>query len=198
MSLIVPIDTVRKSRKQNSPSLEYELISSLAFQQFAGKEGPDYQMLLSIPLLDRIPALIQEYGLKRMHKLIRSMITEFCLAIKLPKNKKLTETRISAIACDIILTAEEDQFSIEDLIVFFEFVKRGRWGILNNPLTHYFLMQQLESYRQERHEAYVDIRESQAAEVSMLGPTDRICPEPTPIKLLFEQTGKVVSFRKIS
>jgi hypothetical protein len=194
---IISLDEARKSRKRFTRSLEYELIASLALQQYSTADGAKFEPLLSIPLSERIPGLISEYGLKRMHKLIKTVLNEFCYSIALPKSKKLTETKISVVACDLILVADEDQLSMEDLIVFFELAKNGKYGKFKNLLTHYSIMEKLEQYRQERYAAYVRIKQQKEAEVRLLGPTERISPEPTLIKQLFEE-GKVVPFKKIS
>jgi hypothetical protein len=59
-------------------------------------------------------------------------------------------------------------------------------------------MQKLEQFRQERYEAFVLLKNQKEAEVKLLGPTERISPEPTPIKQLFERSAKVIPFKKIS
>jgi hypothetical protein len=189
-----------KSRKRFVRSLEYELIASLAFQQYTNAGQPNFEGLLSIPLKERIPGLINEYGLKRMHRLIRTMLNEFCFSIALPKSKKLTETKASVIACDVILAAEEDQLSMEDLVVFFELAKNGKYGKFKDLITHYGIMEKLEQYRQQRYVAYVRVMEKKEAEVKLLGPTERISPEPTSIRQLFEQSeARLVPFvKKIS
>jgi hypothetical protein len=197
MNNIISLDSTRKSRKRFTRSLEYELIASLTVKQYAKEEGAKFEGLLSIPLTERIPGLVGEYGLKRMHRLIKTVLTEFCYSIALPKSKKLTETRTSVVACDLILAAEEDQLSMEDLIVFFELAKNGRYGKFKGLITHFAIMQKLELYRQERYEAYQKIIEQREAEVRLLGPAERISPEPTPIKQLFEE-AKVIPFKKIS
>ncbi len=194
---IISLDEAKKSRKRFTRSLEYELIASLALQQYSCADGANYEALLSIPLGERIPGLINEYGLKRMHRLIKTVLTEFCYSVALPKSKKLTETKVSVLACDLILAADEDQLSMEDLIVFFEFTKNGKWGKFKGLVTHYGIMEKLEQFRQERYATYARIREQREAEVSLLGPTERISPEPTIIKQLFEE-GKVIPFKKIS
>jgi hypothetical protein len=86
---------------------------------------------------------------------------------------------------------------MEDLIVFFELAKQGKYGKFKGLLTHYAIMEKLEQFRQERYETYIRIKEQKEAEVRLLGPTERISPEPTPIKKLFED-GKVIPFKKIS
>jgi hypothetical protein len=194
---IISLEEAKKSRKRFTRSLEDELIASLAVKQYANAEGVNFEALLSIPIRERIPALANEYGLKRMHRLIKTMLNEFCYSIALPKSKKLTETKISVVACDLMLVADEDQLSMEDLIVFFELVKNGRYGKLRALLTHYSMMEKIEQFRQERYECYVTIKEKKEAEVRSFGPMERTSPEPTPIKQLFE-SAKVVPFKRIS
>lgn len=194
---IISLDKERRSRKRFTRSLEYELIASLALQQYSTEDVANFESLLSIPLSERIPGLINEYGLKRMHRLVKTILNEFCYSVNLPKSKKLTETKTSVVACDLILVAEEDQLSMEDLIVFFELTKNGKYGKFKGLLTHYGIIEKLEQYRQERYATYIRTTEKKEAEVRLLGPTERISPEPTPIKKLFED-GKVIPFKKIS
>lgn len=188
-----------KKRKRFVRSLEYELIASLALQQYSAQDIPAFDKLLSIPLKDRVPALVNEYGLKRMHRLIKTMLQEFSLAIALPKSKKLTETKMAVCACDLILAAEEDQLSLEDLILFFELTKKGLYGKFKGLLTHYAIMEKLETFRQDRYEAYRELRSRKEAEQKMLGPVERTSPEPTAIKHLFDREGgKIIPLKKIS
>ena len=197
---VISLDEAKKAtRKRFVRSLEYELIASLAMQQYSRKDVVLYEQLLSIPLTDRIPALVAEYGIKRMHRLVRTILQEFCYGIDLPKSKKLTETRISVVACDLILAGGEDQLSLEDLIVFFEQARTGKWGKFKGMLTHYSIMEKLEMFREERHQAYLRITNEKESLRKELLPQERIAPEPTPIKDLFETAGaKIIPFKKIS
>jgi len=196
---IISLEEAKKSRKRFVRSLEYELIANLALQQYVNKDEPDFKLLLSIPLKERIPGLLSEYGLKRMHRLIKLILQEFCYAINLPKSKKLTETKISVCACDLILVAEEDQLSIEDLIVFLELAKKGVYGKFKGMLTHFGIMQKLEVFRQQRYQTYISIKEQKEAEQKALGPTERISPEPTAIRHLFDRSAdSIMPLKKIS
>ena len=145
-------------------SLEYEVIANLALKQFVQEDKVNFEGLLSIPLTERIPGLIHEYGLKRAHRLIKLVLQEFCYSIPLPKSAKLSDTKIAACACDLILAAYEDQLSLEDLIVFFERAKKGRYGKFKGTLTHYSIMQKLEQYCMDRSAAYRSLKEEQEAE----------------------------------
>jgi hypothetical protein len=156
-------------------SLEYEVISNLAMKQYvAADDTIQFEGLLSLPLQERIPGLISEYGLKRAHRLIKMVLQEFCYSIPLPKSAKLSETKIAACACDLILAAHEDQLGLEDLIVFFELAKKGKWGKFKGMLTHFSIMQKLEQYRTERSAAYYKLKDAQEAELKRMNNLPRI------------------------
>ncbi|HEU4470311.1 MAG TPA: hypothetical protein VFR58_04450 [Flavisolibacter sp.] len=196
---VISLEEAKKTgRRRFVRSLEYELIASLAIQQHTRTGEVCYEQLLSIPLNERIPGLVAGYGLKRMHQLVKTVLQEFCHSVDLPRSKKLTETRISVVACDLILAGGEDQLALEDLIVFFELAKTGKWGKFKGSLTHYGIMEKLMFFRQERHEAYQRISREKQELMKELAPQERLCPEPTPIKELFETAGaKIVPFKKI-
>jgi hypothetical protein len=185
------IPLVKKSTRRVMKSLEYELIAGHTLQLYQDKDQINFELLLSIPLAERIPGLIAEYGLKRMHKLLVMVIREFSMAIPLPKSKKLNDTRVSVCACDLMLTSYEDQLSLEDFILFFERAKAGKYGAIKKALTHQLIVQMLEQYRQERHEALASIRWAEAEKVKPVATTERICPEPTQIGELFNN-AKVI------
>lgn len=195
---ILSLEQAGKTKKRFVRSLEYEVIANLALQQYAKKDKPDFEFLLSIPLTERIPGLIGEYGLKRMHKLLKLILQEFCYSIALPKSKKLTETKMAVCACDLILVADEDQLSLEDLIVFFELAKRGVYGKFKGMLTHFSIIQKLEVYRQERYDAYLELKAQKQTEQKKLGPAERTSPEPTAIRHLFGNAELTIPLKKIS
>lgn len=162
------------SGKRYVRSLEYEVIANLAMKQFVQEDKINYEGLLSIPLTERIPGLIREYGLKRAHRLIKMVLQEFCYSIPLPKSAKLSDTKIAACACDLILAAYEDQLSLEDLIVFFEGAKAGRYGKFKGMLTHFSIMQKLEQYRMDRSATYQALKEAQEARLRKMNEIPRI------------------------
>jgi hypothetical protein len=163
------IETVRSSGKkilEEEPvrSLEYELSASLVMQQYVKKGRPDFEQLLSIPLADRIPGLTKEHGKQKAQQLIRLVLDQFCLAFKTPLRFRLTETVMDVCACDIHLAAEEDQLSMEELIIFFELTIKGKYGALPALLTHFGIVEKLEAYRKERFEAYLELRDRTSAD----------------------------------
>lgn len=161
-------------RKRFVRSLEYEVIANLATKQYLQGEVILFDRLLSISLTERIPGLINDYGLQRAHRLIKLVLQEFCYSIPLPKSAKLTETKIAACACDLILSAYEDQLSLEDLIIFFERAKEGKYGKFKGMLTHFSVMQKLDQYRLDRSEVYQKLKKEEEARLKKMNELPRI------------------------
>ena len=160
-------------------TLEYELITSLVMQQYTNGKEVRFDLLLAMPQEDRIPALMQDFGVKRMHHMLLTMIKAFCYTLKIPKVKKLTETKMSGVACDFMVAAQEDGLALEDIILFFERAKTGQYGPIKSLAYHYQMMQLFEQYRKERRAAQQKIAEVNAPALKAVVTEDRIAPEPT-------------------
>lgn len=182
-----PKPPAKRAPKQYVNTLEYELITNLVQQQYSKDGEVNFPLLLSIPLQDRIPALVQEFGVKRMYNLLLMIVKAFTFSLPIPKTKKLNDTRMSVCACDLILTAQEDQLSLEDIILFFERAKAGKYGPIKSLLSHYQIMSLLDQYRSERHEAFMKIKVEKDAELKTLGPTERSCEGPKQIGEIMKQ-----------
>jgi hypothetical protein len=189
----------QRTKKQFVHSLEYELIAGLALQQYIKDEEADFQLLLSIPLSERIPGFIREYGLKRIHQLIKLLVKEFYSTPMLHKIKKPSETKLAFCACEIMLAAMEDQLSIEDLIIFLEFAQKGKYGSIKGIAPHSIVIEKLEDYRQERFEAYVTLKQQVHQQQKNLGPSERISGDPVSMQqLLHDQDWSIIPLKKIS
>lgn len=189
----------QKTKNQFVHSLEYELIAGLALQQYITDGNVDFHRLLSIPLTERIPGFMREYGLKRIHQLIKLLVKEFYSVVSLNKTKKLTETKLSVCACEIMLAAIEDQLSIEDLVIFFELARNGKYGSYKGLQVHMIVQHKLEDYRQERFEAYVSLKQQMHKEHKNLGPVERGYGEPIALQqLINELDWSLFPLKKIS
>lgn len=178
-NIIIPIEgqvpeLKAATGKRYTRSLEYEVIANLAMKQYLANDSVLFEGLLSIPLTERIPGLINDYGLKRAHRLIKMVLQEFVYSIPLPRSAKLSDTKIAACACDLILAAYEDQLSLEDLIVFFEQAKKGGYGKFKGTLTHFSIMQKLEQYRTERSAIYYQLKDEQEAQLKKMNDFPRV------------------------
>lgn len=191
--------TTSKRPAKITHSLEYEIIANLVLQQYEKEGAVRFDLLYNILPSDRIPALTGEYGKKRMYRLIVTLLREFCISIPLPKTKKLNDTRINVCACDLMISAEEEELSMEDLILFFERTKKGKYGPVKKNLTHQIIKEKLDMYLLERSNAFAKFIEEKNAILKALGPTERTCDEPKQIGEILKQQASVIEMnRKMS
>jgi hypothetical protein len=182
-------DTVTQKRiyRQNLSTLEYGIIANLVTQQYQQHDEVKFDALLSIPLSERIPGLMASYGKKTMHKLLVMILKAFSNSLVLTKAKKLTDTKISVTACELMLTAYEDKLSLEDIILFLQRAKAGKYGVIKNMAHPSIFFDMLEQYRQARHEAYLKINSAKHEEFKKMGDVARTAPEPTQLNDLLHQ-----------
>jgi hypothetical protein len=185
----------KRSNRLFTSTVEYTMIANLVSQQYQKDGAVRYDALLAIPFEDRIPGLIQKYGNKTMHKLLVMTLREFTASLGIPRYKQPTDTQISVLACEIMLSSYEDYLGLEDVILFLQRAKTGLYGAIKSMVNPTAIMQLLERYRQARHQAYLKLKEQQEIELKQLGPITRIAPEPTQLNDLFHQ-GVVVDMTK--
>ncbi|RYZ23953.1 MAG: hypothetical protein EOO16_03060 [Chitinophagaceae bacterium] len=190
--------------KKRAPSrlftstVEYTLIANLVLQQYQQGHEVLWEKVLSLPVEDRIPGLMERYGKKTMHKLLLMILKEFVGQMNLAANKRPTETRVSVAVCELMLTAGEDFLGIEDIILFLQRARAGYYGPIKTLVNMNLLLVQLERYRQERHEAYMKLKDKREAEYKQLGPVERSAPQPTLLGDLFNQALIVDMNKKMS
>jgi hypothetical protein len=178
--------------------VEYGMIANLVNQQYQTGHEPRFDNLLSIPFEDRIPGLIERYGKKTMHHLLVMVLKEFVASLGMPAYKRPTDTRISVLACDIMLSSYEDYLSLEDVILFLQRAKAGFYGPIKTLVNTSLLLPLLDKYRQDRHQAYVKLKSSNEAVLKTIGPVTRVAQEPTQINDLFHQAMVVDMNKKMS
>lgn len=191
-----------KPKRQPRPyvnTLEYDLITSLVHQQFTTGDQIRFDLLDNIAAEDRIPALMTDFGVKRMHHMLLMMVKAFCFSLPITKAKKLTDTRMSAVACDIMVAAQEDHLALEDVMLFFQAAKGGKYGPIRSLAYHYQFMSLFEQYRKERRVALQQLHgQKEVALTVALNTENRIAPEPTPIGDLLPRATVIDMTKKMS
>lgn len=181
------------ARKRFSPlnlnTLEYGLIANLVLQNYQHQNDVNFTALLTIPQSDRIPGMIASYGKKTVHRMLVMMLNEFNKKLLLPKAKKLTDTKLSMAACELMLTAEEDQLSLEDVILFLQRAKAGLYGPIKSLVLPSILFAKFDMYRQARHAAFIKLKDARDAEFKAMGAVPRSTSgEPTAIGDILQQS----------
>ncbi len=144
-------------------------------KHYSENNAPKYDFLLKIPVEDRLPELAKKIGVSEMGKILMAEITKFqnCYNVIRPMNAD----QIAQCAYSIIQSAEEDFLSLEDLVLFFEGSKQGKYGKVYDRLDQQIIFEMLEVYRESRHRAYITIKEEKEAQYKATPVNDRFITE---------------------
>lgn len=89
-------------------------------------------------------------------------------------SRPMNEDQIIDLADTLIDSSNEDYFSIEDLILFLQGLTRGQYGMLYESMDIPKFMEKFEMYRQQRHDAYENIKYENQVNFKSMGDTERI------------------------
>lgn len=173
----------------NGNLLNYDLIAAHVVEQFSSGNKINFDSLLAIPLEQRIPALLKEYGINRMQHVLYSIFNGVLVPLRCGLAKKKVESISRSIVSHIIISAESDFLSIEDIITFLHRSTSANQTLFVNQEALFVL---LEEYRKERHDAYREWKTLSEQTLKNLGPVERIAGTPTSISELLTE-GLLVS-----
>ena len=131
---------------------------------------PKFNELLKVP--ERIPDVIKSVGVNETAKLIGVELTKFVQSYTVVR--PMNEDQIAECSYALISTSDEDRLSLQDLIIFFEGAKQGKYGRVLDHIDQHVIFEMLEQYREERHRQFLNIKNELNAQYKGLGPTDRI------------------------
>lgn len=100
----------------------------------------------------------------------------------------MTPVQINDLAEELIDTANEDNLSLEDVILFLQRLVRGQYGELYESMDIPKFMEKFEVYRQDRHNEILRIRESEHLQYKALGDATRVTSQDD----LADGVGKVM------
>jgi hypothetical protein len=140
-------------------------------QQYRVNGLVKYDALLSIPYTDRLPGLIEKYGKEKVHAVIVAMLTEWVNSFNVVR--PMTPDQIVSCTHEILNSSHEDYLGVEDLIIFFQGAKNGKYGKVYDRIDQQTIFEMMEVYRQQRHEEYFKIKEEKDAQFKALGPSER-------------------------
>ncbi len=121
-------------------------------EHYAPANVPKFTELLKVPHSDRLPNLAAKIGFSEMGKILMVEITKFqeCYNVIRP----MSAGQIAQCALSLIQSAKEDWLALEDLVIFFEGAKQGKYGKILDRLDQQTIFQMLEQYRADRHRTY--------------------------------------------
>ena len=130
---------------------------------------PNFTELLKVK--DRLPELSKVVGVANMGKILMAEITKFvqCYTVVRPMNAD----QIAECAFALISSSEEDYLSLQDLILFFDGAKQGKYGRVLDHIDQHVIFEMLEVYREERHQRYMNIKDEKDTQHKSAGFNDR-------------------------
>jgi len=142
---------------------------ALILKQYKDKSGVvNYPAVLSIPLEERLPAIYQK-DFMRATALVVGALT---MAFEKMRFKGVDGRMINDIAEEILNTCDEDNLSLEDLVLFLQNMTRGRYGTFESLSLSKF-MSHFDKYRDDRHYALLEYRENEHLQYKGIGDATR-------------------------
>ena len=142
-----------------------ELVKNL--EQYKERGLVKFESVLLIPVKDRLPGLVEQYGKEQIHGLLIILLTDFANSFNLIR--PMTADQIITCAFEMIETSYEDYLSMEDFTLFFQGAKSGKYGKVLDRMDQQTIFEMFEVYRQQRHEKYLRIKEEKESNYKSLG-----------------------------
>lgn len=146
-----------------------------------------FKDLLSIPVKDRLPGLVEEYGKEKIHGLLIVLLTDFVNSFNLIR--PMTADQIVTCAFDLIDTSYEDYLSIEDFTLFFQGAKSAKYGKILDRMDEQTVFELFENYRQQRHEIYLREKEEKESQYKSYGSSFRTSEDTKDLKTLLHEAN---------
>ncbi len=130
-----------------------------------------YPALFAIPNENRLPYMAkQDFGAT-----VAVVCPSLTLAFEtMNLNRGLNDLQIVDLAETVIESSEEDNLSLEDLMLFLQKLTRGEYGKLYESMDIPKFMEFFEIYREERFQAMQDLRYEQCVQHKALPINDRL------------------------
>lgn len=144
---------------------------SVAIKAFKLPNGAvNYPAILSIPLSERLPQMAKN-SFRETSTIVTAALTLAMEGMNL-KNP-MNPIQILDLSEAIIDTADEDNLSLEDVVLFLQKLVRGEYGKLYESIDLPKFMEFFEIYRLDRHNALNEYRLNKHLEYKGMGDTNR-------------------------
>ena len=137
---------------------------------YSERNAPNFTELLKVG--ERIEDLVPLIGFEDLGKLIMVEVMKFVKCYNVVRN--MTADQAAECAKAIIYTSEEDNLSLQDVVMFFEGAKQGKYGRVLDHLDQHVIFEMFEKYRQERYNVFRAWKDSKEVQNKAYGDTSRM------------------------
>lgn len=143
---------------------------AITLKQYREPNGNvNFPLVLSVPTYERLPAMYQRNYMETTALVGMGLASAFD---RMVFKKKPSGELVNDIAEEILNSADEDNLSLEDLMLFLQGLVRGKYGELAELSISRF-MKLFDGYRDDRHYALIEYRENQHLQYKGMGSADR-------------------------
>lgn len=161
---------------------------ALILKQYKLKNGEiDYPAVFNIPSTERLPVMYA----KDFMKATALVVGALTMAFEKMRMKKMDGTTVNNIAEEILDSSDQDNLSLEDLVLFLQYMVRGKYGNIEDISVSKF-MNLFDKYRDERHIAIIQMRENEHLHHKSLGDGNRTS-QADPLSEHFSSMANTIS-----
>lgn len=143
----------------------------IALKQYKTDVGAvNYPLVLSIPRSERLPELAKKDFITIV-KIVAAALTVAFESMNLKRG--MTEVQVADLAEAILDSSTEDYLAMEDLMLFLQKLTRGEYGAMYESMDIPKFMMAFETYREERHQSLLALRENKHLEHKGMGNAER-------------------------
>lgn len=128
-------------------------------------------VIQNIPVKDRIPGLVQTYGIDKISailaKAIQKMLSNFNLRVGMNADQVLE------LSLQLIDSSNEDQLAFEDVMLFLDGMVKSKYGKVYDRMDMPTFFEMLDVYRDQRHAEYMRFKDEQNVQYKASGDTNR-------------------------
>lgn len=124
-----------------------------------------------VPVAERIPALKEMYGTDKIAAVLSKQITRTLNNFNLRVG--MTPEQVADLSYSILDEAESDQLAIQDILLFLDGLPKFKYGKVYDRMDMPTFFEMLEKYREERHQAYINVKEEEHAQFKAMGDSNR-------------------------
>lgn len=166
---------------------------ALILKQYKFKSGEiNYPAIFTVPASERLPALYE----KDFMQATALVVGALTMAFEKMRFKNMDGRLINDIAEEVLNTCDEDNLSLEDLVLFLQNMTKGKYGHIESMSIAKF-MSLFEKYRDDRHSAILEYRENEHLQFKGLGDANR-SSKGDPLSEHFSRLGDTISGLKNS
>lgn len=161
---------------------------ALILKQYKLPDGAiNFPAVLGVPISERLPALYKTDFLYTTGLVVAALTLAF---ERMSFKKKMTGVIINNIAEEILFSADEDNLSMEDLLLFLQNMVRGKYGNIEELSISRF-MNLFDKYRDLRHSELLLFRENQHLQFKGMGTAERVAKSDPMSEHLSNISGRI-------